>query len=68
MEKRSDKLEMSFWCLQIDQKKQRNFCPTPCQYSCLENVGWFVTLKKSGPYFFKVPDPKKISGQPEKLE
>ena len=32
----------------------------------------FLTLKKSGPYFrpdfFKVPDPKKISGRPDNLE
>ena len=39
----------------------------------LKNMGGSVTLKKkSGPYFgldiFQVPDPKKISSRPDKLE
>ena len=34
-------------------------------YSCFENMGRFATQNK---YFSKVPEPKKISGQPDELD
>ena len=43
------------------------------QYSCFEDMGQYVTLKKIRSifwtwFFFLIPDPKKISGRPDKLE
>ena len=43
------------------------------RYSCFEKYGWVCdSEKKSGPYFgldiFQVPDPKKVSSRPDKLE
>ena len=65
------------------RKKQRHKIAQSIftHYSCFENMGRFVTLKKGPKYglqkagcnpyfepFFKVPDPKKISCRPNKLE
>ena len=70
------------FCFHCSDQLAQSICILhPLHYSCFANMGRFVTLKKGPKYglkkqgathildlFFKVPDPKKVSGRLNKLE